>query len=70
MYLGNSFCVFQLENTYLDKQKVNLLESSGLLSKGKRVLIYTKKYPSPTQVLTFTVVVSYLKCGFYIRDMQ
>ena len=67
MYLGNSFCVFQLENTYLDKQKVNLLESSGLLSKGKRVLIYTKKYPSPTQVLTFTVVV---KCDLYIRDMQ
>ncbi|XP_065917890.1 multivesicular body subunit 12B-like [Dysidea avara] len=38
-----------LENTYLDKQKVNFLESSGLLSKGKRYLVFTRKYPSPMQ---------------------
>ena len=34
----------------MDKQKVNLLESSGLLSKGKRYLALTRKYPSPYQV--------------------
>ena len=34
----------------MDKQKVNLLESSGLLSKGKRYLVVSRKYPSASQV--------------------
>lgn len=38
-----------LDTTYMDKQKVNLLESSGLLSKGKRYLVVSKKYPSTSQ---------------------
>lgn len=47
------FCVlyvYQLDVTYMDKQKVNLLESSGLLSKGKRYLVVSKKFPSVAQV--------------------
>lgn len=35
----------------MDKQKVNLLESSGFMSKGKRFLVVTKKFPSPSQVI-------------------
>lgn len=40
----------------MDKQKVNLLESSGLLSKGKRYLVVSKKYPSTSQVFGGLIV--------------
>ena len=38
----------------MDKQKVNLLESSGLLSKGKRYLMVSKKFPSASQVFVYS----------------